>query len=633
MLNLHTPLGPCYIVETVRDLPDLRGNHRLYIDVETTAFADNISDCDPFLGHKICGLSVCTEDSEGGWYVPVRHTQGSNIPEDAFRSWLGDLIKDLPEWANHNTRFDINFVVTGEKLPIYQGRIIDTLTTAKMIDSDRMRFGLKPLSQDWLSIDMDESKEVEAWLKGIKSKNYARVPIDLLGRYAVMDVLSCRALSKYIMDRFPSDMTDLLETETKLSSVLLDMEQQGLRVDKQQLVVESVKSLRKIVLLQDRISTLIGREYVDSNKVLFDLLCVQSGLPILEFNEKGNASFDADALTQYRIHPSVLINPDLKELVDLIVEHRAEAHFKSLFLDSYRELVDDNSRIHPRYNQIIRTGRMSGNSPNIMQLNKRAKGLILCDEGKSFLCCDASQMEFRLIIHYIQDEKTIKAYRENPKTDIHQWVADLCGIDRPAAKTVNFGVAYGAGKKKVTGELAKNSTIINLIGSEISQLIADGKLNHSERDSKYRRLCEERASNVYDTYHKTFPGIKLMSERAQIQCLQRGYVFNAFRRRRHLPQMFARKAFNSIIQGGAMDYIKDRMVALSSRFNPAMKSAGISICANVHDELVFTGPSEALHDPKIRTLIVNTLQHQTIPFRVPFIWDASISDSSWAEAK
>ena len=45
--------------------------------------------------------------------------------------------------------------------------------------------------------------------------------------------------------------------------------------------------------------------------------------------------------------------------------------------------------------------------------------------------------------------KAVRIYLENPRTDYHQMTADLCGIKRGPAKTINLGLAYGMGAVKL----------------------------------------------------------------------------------------------------------------------------------------------------------------------------------------
>ena len=81
-----------------------------------------------------------------------------------------------------------------------------------------------------------------------------------------------------------------------------------------------------------------------------------------------------------------------------------------------------------------------------------------------------------------------------------------------------------------------------------------------------------------------------------------------------------------------MDYIKDRMVAISPRFNKWTCDHDIRLVANVHDELLFVGPQETMLDPTVQSHIMDVLEVRTVPIRVPLTWDGGWSMKDWREA-
>jgi DNA polymerase-1 len=327
-----------------------------------------------------------------------------------------------------------------------------------------------------------------------------------------------------------------------------------------------------------------------------------------------------------------LENPQLMEVIKAIKSFRLLSQFKNLYADTFRLLCDEQGFVHPNYNQIVRTGRMSSRRPNSQQQNEQSKALIHPDDGGGFISCDYSQIEFRLIVHYIKDMLLTKDYNENPDTDFHQWVADLMHVTRKVGKTLNFGMAYGAGKRTVIRDLTANPDIIEEMSKIIVALIAEGKLDPKDRDLMYAKLCAEHTEKAYNTYHERIPGLRDTSRRAQAACAQRGYIFNAYGRRRHLPERVSYKAFNSLIQSCAMDLIKERMVSLSPRFNSETKKLGIKIAANVHDEIVFKCPLEILHSEDVKKYIITELESPAIQFRVPIRTGYGVGEKHWAEA-
>lgn len=640
-------LGPnSFLIEYAYELPDFTGATDLFLDIETQnntsgLVSKKVSGRYPFKGDRIAGIAVTADDVEASYYIPLRHRNGNNLSLEAGRKWLEDHVTSVHQWVNHNVAFDAT-LCHAEGVE-FTCRIVDTLTLSKVHDTDRMSYGLKTLCKEWLGLEMSEEATIKAYLKGIKSDDYSRVPSDILGEYACMDVLANRQLWRYLVEHRPESMSAIWETEILLTAVLYDMEVSGLQVDPTECKLEKLKSLRKSISAGARLAELIGFEFTNSNQCCQQVLLEYLGLPILstkkEVNDEGRQydtgrpTFDSDAMSLYRVHPSVTSNPKAVEILSNILEYREETHFQGLFLNPFEELKDENDRIHPTYNQVVRTGRMSCSRPNSQQQNKRSKSLIHPFDGMGFISCDYSQIEFRLIAHYIQDEDMIRAYHDNPDTDFHQWVAEMIHVSRKAGKTLNFGMAYGAGKKKVTSSLVGNPDIIEEIGAQVNELVEKGEIHSSQRTEVFKAMCQMRASEVYQRYHETIPGIRSTSEAAARVARMRGFVFNAYGRRRHFPNpAHSRKAFNTIVQGCAMDIMKERMVALAPRYNSVTRDLGLIMAANVHDEILTQAPWEVCQDPTVHTYIRNLLESPSIEFRVPIRTGLGISNRSWAEA-
>ena len=619
-MEVLTPTGRAIIVERAEDLPDLTGARNVFMDVETTSFNDNEMALNPWKGHRIAGVAVTVDDDPRAWYAPCRHQSGPNLDPAVVAKWCGDILRTAGQWTNHNVKFDAHFLAAdGVDVSC---TMADTVVLAKMIDSDARTHSLKPVCRDWLGLDMGEEVRLKAWLRGAGSKDYGAAPSDLVGEYACVDVLANRELYRWLMERLPEEAEELWATEQALTKVLFSMEQRGMMIDEQRCRIEQVKSLRRMVDCGDRVREWTGLELVNSPQFMHEVLCVQLGLPVLARTENGGPSFDKHALKLYAGHPEVVTDDRAREVLDTLLEYRTESQFKGLFCDSFLDKAVDGV-MHPSYNQLVRTGRMSCSDPNSQQFNKRAKSLIV--PRGAFFSTDASQIEFRVIAHYIKDEDVIQAYAGDRGTDFHQWVADLCGIDRSPAKTINFAMAYGAGKRRITQELSGNKKIMEEVGAAID---ADDTVRHEDRAREYAKRCERRAAEIFRDYHERLPGLKSTAERATDATKRRGWVRNLFGRRRHLPLVGAHKAFNSLVQGCAMDIIKNRMVALHN----SAELAGCHIIANVHDELLIEGPPEIIEDPKWQEGVLDVLRESCGGMRVPIEWDRGTSRRSWADA-
>lgn len=632
-------LGPRhFLAERVEDLPAPRKGEPIYLDCETRSRHDDLRSggLQPYLGDRASMWGICFDDCGPAIAVPYRQRDGRNLPVESVQQWLADVLRSADEWRNHNVKFDAHFAlqedgVMAGGLP----DLVDTLTLAKLIDSDRYSHGLKDLGREWLHADTSGEERIQAFLDSYKlphrakAKDYALVPTDLLGFYNCDDVLINRDLYAHCMREMPESVLPTWQMERQLTPVLFDMERLGLRVKEQELKVEKAKSMMRQIKMATRLNELTGTEFADSSAYSYSLLIGKWGLPILARDKKSNnPTFNADALKLYLVHPEVVMDAGRVEAVKTMLALRDEETYCSLFVESFLTNMDASGYVHSSYNQLVRTGRMSCKEPNTQQFDERAKFLVHADEdGCGFLDIDYSQIEFRLIVHYIKDEEAIKAYNENADTDFHEWVAKMCGIKRKPAKTVNFSTAFGAGKRNIVGQLAANEDIIAEVTSEIAAAIAAGEMTEDQRLKIFSEKTWARGEEIYTRYHERLPTLKKTADRANAIARQRGFVFNLFGRRRHLPPRAAHVAFNTLCQGSAMDIIKRRMIKTAPRNWPELAAAGITMRVNVHDAVVFHGPMAALRE--WQPAIVARLSEREPLLSVPLSCSAKITEGRW----
>lgn len=616
-----------FLIQKVSELPELFNTNKLFLDFETTSFDPKEEALKPYHGHRICGICITADDLPKAWYVPIRHTDSHwNLPITNALKWLDYVISTAKVWVNHNVKFDMHFL--RQDNIEFAGKVWDTLQLAKIIDSDRFQYSLKPLSRDWLE-EPDYEEDVKAYLTCAKSKNYGDVPADILGAYGCQDVLRNRRLLQYILRRMPEDCSRIFKMETELTPVLYDMECEGMHVDPMQLKTQELLILKELIDLENDIANMTGQHIrPHTNPDCFDLLCNTYGLPVLGYTDTGNPSFDKDTLTSYLSHPLVAESELLTSIVGKIQRYRKQSTLNNFFVKPYQE-HEVNGVMHPEYNQMVRTGRMSCKRPNSQQLSPEAKELVHPRPGYTFIRFDYSQIEFRLIVHYIQDQAAINSYQENPWTDFHTWVAEMCGIPRKPAKNVNFCIGYGGGKKKVVSMLAANMELVGNLGKAVDDMIAQGQLKPEYRQQAFNLLCSKRGEEVYNQYHDTLPGLRRVSRKASKNLEMRGYVFNAYGRRRHLPAKLSFRSFNSIIQSCAADVMKDRTIAIAPRYNSWVKDLGIIPIALVHDECLFEMPNEVANDTSVLLKVAEIFEQTSVPFRVPIKTSCGRSEINW----
>lgn len=633
-------LGPDkFLVERPSELPEPRDG-LIFADCETRSRHDDLRSGgnQPYLGDRAAMWGVCWEDGPA-YAVPIRMRDNRcNLPVDVASRWLSDCMKRSGRWCNHMPKFDAHFAhVDDVWLP---SEFECTNTLAKLVDSDRWSHDLKALVKDWLGASTRSEDGVQAFLEGYKlprrakAKDYALVPTDTMAEYNADDVIHTRNLRRYCLEHLPADVLPTWEMEKELTAVLLEMELMGLRTDPKQLRIQQMRCLHAQIRHATRINELTGLEYSTGSEFPFSLLMGSWGLPSLGTTDAGNPSFDKDTLKLYLTHPEVVADSRKSETLKAMMAIKKEETYNNLFLNSFLEEADDRGYIHTSYNQLVRTGRMSAKQPNTQQFDERAKMLIHADEdGMGWMDNDASQIEFRFIAHYMEDQRVLKAYREDPRTDFHTWVSNMSGMKRDPSKTMNFSVAFGAGKNNTVGQMAADEDIVAAVSAQIDAEIAAGTFEAAFRMKRFAQLTRERGEKAYRAYHDMFPSLKRVSDEAARAARRYGFVFNVFGRRRHIPTQSCRIAFNTLCQGGAGDWVKRKMIALSSRKWPELRAAGITMRINVHDSIVLHGPVAALREwqPKVKERLEESLLREDgSPYLdVPILWNGKITEDTW----
>ena len=366
------------------------------------------------------------------------------------------------------------------------------------------------------------------------------------------------------------------DVEMPLSSVLFEMEANGVRLD-----VDVLKELSKecdvrIAQLEESLYKIAGTPFnVNSPKQLSEILFERLKLPPVKKIKTG-FSTNEEVLTKLSSqHP----------LPALILEYRQMAKLKSTYIDALPLLVDAKThRLHATFNQTgAETGRLSSNNPNLQNIPIRTdfgqrirKAFVPYAKGHVLLSADYSQIELRILAILAEDEELKKACRG--EGDIHRYTASLMfevpenKVDekmRYAAKRINFGIIYGMS----AFGLAKDLDV------SIAQ-----------------------AQDFIDKYFLRYPKVRHFLDGEIQKARDLGYVSTLFGRRRYLPdihnrnmglrQFAERQAINAPMQGTAADIIKIAMVKVSRHM--AQQKLSSTMIMTVHDELVFDVPKEEL---------------------------------------
>lgn len=645
---MHIFPNNVHLVERVDELPwNLVGSERVFIDFETSSGDPQLDSLNPWHHCKLAGICICADNSHA-YYIPVGHNGHDahrNLPIEPVRVFLLALIENAKTWINHNIKYDAHVYCNelGVELPKHLVMIC-TLTLSKILDSDRGygrgTYELESLSADWLREDtLHYKRRLTPYLKDGNGKyfnrDYGQIPVDLLGEYGGQDVLTVRKLYWYLRDHMPGECMGVCGTEVKLTTRLFEMERRGLCVNDTELKITQLQLMHRLDNIRNHIQDVTGQYiFPHVREDCEEILCGHYGMPVLHRNEltdkqrekgqeEGNASFAEDSLKDYLTQPGAP-----RQIIDLMLEYREKNTLNNLFVKQY-QLLHINNILHPTFNQLVRTGRMSCRQPNAHQLSKAAKKLIHPPPGWSFISIDYAQIEFRLIIHYINNLNAIYAYQKNPDEDFHTWVASMCGIPRSPAKTCNFLMGYGGGKGKLIAKLASEKSLISELADRAQQMSGG---DESKARQLFTYLCQQRGEEVYGLYHQALPELKPTSRQAAWALRSKGFIRNMYNRHRRLPLDRDYAAFNTANQSSAADMMKERTVAICD----LLEGMPILPLCNVHDEILFMAPTEIANDERTQIGLVSFMEAVQdacpVPLRIPIRCSIGVSDKSWYHA-
>ena len=580
-------------------------------DTETTSQ-------DPMVA-RLVGLSFSTEP-RSGWYVPVGHLEGTQIPIDDVLERLGPIFTnpDVPKTA-HNANYDM-MVLENHGLKV-EGLAFDTMLAAHA--AGRPSVGLKNLTLDMFGKEMTPITDLIG--RGRNQKTMDQVDIASAADYATADADFTERLRRKLEPEVRQiGIDDMLQRyELPLVPVLVRMQRDGVAVDVDLLNKMSTELGTDLDDIRQAMYETVGHEFnLNSSQQLGGVLFDELRLPPTRKTKTG-FSTDASSLEglKAQLDTGTLdsVDPSAYAVLDNILHFRQLSKIKSTYVDALPGMVNPvTGRIHTKYNQTgSATGRVSSNDPNVQnipvrtELGRRVRQAFVAQDAPDWtlLAADYSQIELRVLAHFSKDPSLLEAFHRGE--DIHSATSSLVyevpiegvtGEMRRIAKILNFGVLYG--------------------------LTAFGI-------SRQTDLSPHQGQEFIDTYFEQYPGIRGYVDETIKTCKARGYVETALGRRRFLPNIDVRNfqvrsaaeraAINMPIQGTAADIIKIAMIQIMDRMiDLKMKSKMI---LQVHDELIFEVPREELDQ---MSEIVMELMPASMSLEVPLAVELKAGDN-WGD--
>jgi DNA polymerase I len=584
----------------------LNGATHISFDTETTSTDEMTA--------NLVGISLAVKHGQG-WYIPVGHQSGTQLPLEKVISALRKPLSDLhiPK-IGHNLKYDFIMLARNgiRTVPL----AFDTMIAEWVIDPGSRNLGLKNLASVRLGDSMTHIEELIG--KGKNQLSMAEVAIAEAAPYAAADAetsLRLMSLLEPELKRHPKLWELFLNIEMPLIPVLADMEMEGIALDKKFFAAFAVELQDRMQILEKQVYEAAGKKFnLNSTQQLSDVLFVTLKLTPPDRGKKtasGHYSTAAGVLDELSGQ-----NP----VVDMILEYREISKLLSTYVEALpTQIHPEDGRVHTSFSQTTAvTGRLSSSDPNLQNipvrtdLGRRVRRGFVAAPGNVLVSVDYSQIELRIVAHMAGDEAMLNAFRAGQ--DIHATTA---------------AAIYGVELDKVTKEMRRHAKAINF--GLIYGMSAFGLTRSTE-------LTLAESQDFVAAYFRQFPGVKEYLDGIRKETARTGFVETMLGRRRYFPNLKSgtnqviknreeREAINAPIQGTAADIMKIAMI----RIPPALAQADLKgkMLLQVHDELVVECPRSEM---KELARVVQNIMETSYPLSIPLKTEARWG-MNWDELK
>lgn len=539
---------------------------------------------------KVLALAFLLEDQ--GYFLPLEEALFSPFSLEFLQNAFFKMLQHA-QIIGHDLKPLLSFLKAKYQVSLEDIRIQDTQILAFLKNPEKVGFDevLKQyLKEEWIPHEK---------IKDFKTKSKAG-KLEQLDR----ELNALKRLCEYFEKGGLEEGLLALarEVETPFMKVLMGMEFQGFKIDASYFKHLEQEFKNELHVLKRQILELIGVDFnLNSPKQLSEILYEKLELP----KNKSHSTDEKSLLKILDKHPSIA----------LILEYRELNKLFNTYTTPLLRLKDKDDKIHTTFIQTgTATGRLSSHSPNLQNIPVRSpkgllirKGFIASSKEYCLLGVDYSQIELRLLAHFSQDKDLMDAFLKG--RDIHLETSkalfgeDLAKEKRSIAKSINFGLVYGMGSKKL-------SETLNIPLNE--------------------------AKSYTEAYFRRFPSIKDYLNRMKEEILKTSKAFTLLGRYRvfdfagandYIKGNYLREGVNAIFQGSASDLLKLGMLKVSERFknNPSVR-----LLLQVHDELIFE--IEEKNAPELQQEIQRILNDEVYSLRVPLETSAFMA-KRWNELK
>jgi DNA polymerase I-like protein with 3'-5' exonuclease and polymerase domains len=401
----------------------------------------------------------------------------------------------------HNAKFDYEMIKTNFDIELKEMR--DTLLADHLLSQGKnvKKHSLDVTLEKYMGIKV--SKELQTSFQDMNfGDEFSENQID----YSAEDVKHLIPLYKKLYKLLSSrQMTNLANLEFNTIEATAALELNGIYIDKEKWLTLKTIAQKNMNTAKKELNeffephcgkNMFGEPEINYNspKQLLEKLPLICGVPITSTSEAVLKTIEhgvINKLFEYRKHTKKITT------------------YGEEFLNKYINNV--TGRIHSNFWQLGGTdsGRYASSNPNLQNIPREAEyraAFSAPDEDYKMIAADFSGQELRLLTHLSQEPNFISCL--NKGKDLHSYCASILfnrnyetitKEERNAAKSLNFGIIYGMGPKRLADTL---------------------------------KISFEAAKNLLQKYFETFPRIKLLLNEFTENALKNKYALSPLDNRR-----------------------------------------------------------------------------------------------------
>lgn len=452
-----------------------------------------------------------------------------------------------------NAKFDLKFLARAG-VQVADGRkLFDTMLAAQLLSAgtaEGRHCGLDALAARYLDLFLDKTLQQSDWTGPLSTTQIA---------YAARDAAVLLPLAEKLeAELVAANLEWVAEIEMRACPALAWMELAGVPLDAERWQERVIAELERAKELERQLTFMVGKQ-----------VNWQSPRQV-------QAVLQARGHTVTNTHENTLL--PLREqdaLVAALLQYREAARRAGTYGEGWiaDHVHDVTGRVHADFLQIgAPSGRMACIRPNLQNIPRSAvyRRCIRPVDGRVLIKADFSQIELRLAAIIAQDTAMLHAYCQGE--DLHmKTAAAVLGVpitmvtkeQRQLAKSLNFGLIYGMGAKRLQGYAASHYGV---------------------------SLTEEAARRYKSRFFRTYQGLRLWHQRTGEQLENVGAIeARTLTGRRQLGISSFPIALNTPVQGTGADGLK---LALAYLYEHRADAPEAQIIATVHDEILAECPVE-----------------------------------------